>query len=69
MKRRALKRRYGRAAIKGMRKYVVCLNGKWVDTIFFESGYPKKADREANVKRALVNHDDFDSDITVKEAK
>lgn len=67
--RRKLHKRYGRATARKSRKYSVRLHGKWIDAVFQNSPWPNKAEREDDVKRSLVNHDGYDSDIDVTETK
>jgi len=51
------------------RAYNVRLDGKWIDKVFQDSPWPNKTEREADVKRGLVNHDGYDPGIKVTETK
>jgi len=50
-----------------MRRYNVRLHGKIIDSVFQSSSETTKKEREADVKRSLVNHDGYDSGIVVVE--
>jgi hypothetical protein len=45
-----------------MQAWDVFLNGKWLDTVFFDKGCDKDY-----VLRALVGHDGYDPCITVRK--
>jgi len=48
-----------------MNAFNVSLNGKWIDTVFYNDGITKE-----EVKESLINHDGFDHNIKVtKERK
>jgi hypothetical protein len=51
---------------KRHRAFNVYLNGKNIDTVFYSSGTSVDADE---VKRSLINHDGYDSEITVREVR
>lgn len=62
-------RHYGRALRKPVRRqraFNVYLNGENIDTVFYSSGTNVDADE---VKRSLINHDGYDSGITVEEER
>ena len=50
----------------GQRAFDVYLNGKKIDTVFYSAGTNVDADE---VKRSLINHDGYDSGITVRERR
>lgn len=49
-----------------LKAFNVFLNGKLIDTIFYNASDEIEAD---DVKRSLVNHDGYDSRIVVRENK
>jgi hypothetical protein len=49
-----------------MRAFNVYLNGRLIDTVFYSKSDNIDADE---VKHSLINHDGYDSRITVKEDK
>jgi hypothetical protein len=51
------------AAMKGWDVY---LNGKKIDTVFYDNEPPMAAE---DIKRSLVNHDGYDDRIEVKAAR
>jgi len=51
------------------RKYNVRIHGKIIDSVFHTSPETTKKERQADVKRSLVNHDGYESDIVVVETK
>lgn len=44
----------------------VFLHGKKIDTVFYSQMSGTKTEMENDVKRSLVNHDDYDPDIKVR---
>jgi hypothetical protein len=48
-----------------MQAYNVYLNGKEIDTVFYNDG----STTVEEVKKSLVNHDGYDSDIVVKKER
>jgi len=51
------------------KRYNVYQNGKRIETVFYTlpKGYNTRKARVECVKDSLINHDNFDSNITVKE--
>lgn len=66
---RLLRRRYGRASSGRTRAYNVYLNGRLIETVWQHASGRNKAERQDDVKRSLVDHDGYDSDIKVVEGK
>ena len=50
--------------VEGSTAYDVYLNGKLIDTVF-----QSDPSNPEDVKRSLVNHDGYDSEIVVKKAR
>jgi len=50
-----------------MEAYNVYLRKRLIDTVFQDSPYKTRAERERDVYNSLVNHDGYNSEIKVKE--